>query len=241
MMAEILGKATGYCRGKGGSMHIASLELGNLGANGIVSGGLPIAVGAALSARMRGTDQVCVALFSDGATSEGNTHESMNLASLWKLPVVFACENNQYAVSTHSATSIAGGGLVGRAAAYGIPGLSVDGNDLEAVHFAAKEAIAYVRDGHGPHFLECNTYRIEGHYVGDPMAYRERAEVEEWRERDPISRVGQLLTERAILTQQECAEIRGEVEAEVREAVQYAESSPDPTLSSMFEHVYTQG
>jgi pyruvate dehydrogenase E1 component alpha subunit len=241
MMAEILGKATGYCRGKGGSMHIASLELGNLGANGIVSGGLPIAVGAALSANMRGTEQVCVALFSDGATSEGNTHESMNLASLWKLPVVFVCENNQYAVSTHYATSIAGGGLVGRAAAYGIPGLSVDGNDLEAVHFAAKDAIAHVRAGEGPYFLECNTYRIEGHYVGDPMAYRKRAEVEEWRARDPISRVGQVLTERGILTQQECAEIHAEVEAEVRGAVQYAESSPDPALSSMFDHVYTQG
>lgn len=241
MLAEILGKATGYCKGKGGSMHIASMELGNLGANGIVSGGLPIAVGAALSAKLRGTDQIAVALFSDGATSEGNTHESMNLASLWNLPVLLVCENNQYAVSTCCANSIAGGNLIKRAAGYDIAGACVDGNDLEAVHFAAKDAIGYVRGGHGPYFLECETYRIEGHYVGDPMVYRSRTEIEEWRKRDPIVHVEHLLVERRILSQEQCQDIRAEIEAEVREAVEYAENSPEPSLAAIYEDLYTGG
>ena len=241
MLAEILGKATGYCKGKGGSMHIASMELGNLGANGIVSGGLPIAVGAALSARLRGTDQISVALFSDGATSEGNTHESMNLASVWNLPVLFVCENNGYAVSTCCADSIAGGNLVKRAAGYDIPGVRVDGNDLEAVHFAARDAIAHVRGGQGPYFLECETYRIEGHYVGDPMIYRSREEIEEWRRKDPIVRAEGLLVERSILSPEQCQASRAEIEAEVQEAVEYAENSPNPSLAAIYEDLFTDG
>jgi len=239
MLAEILGKATGYCKGKGGSMHIASLEVGNLGASGIVSGGLPIAVGAALSAKLRGTDQIAVAAFGDGACSEGNTHESMNLASLWKLPVLFLCENNQYAVSTRYIDAIAGGSVAKRAAGYDMPGMLVDGNDLEAIYFAAKDAIEYIRSGHGPYLLECRTYRIEGHYVGDAMVYRSKAEIEEWRKRDPILHVERLLIERGILTEEECRAIQAEVQAEVDEAVYYGENSPEPALDSIFEDVYT--
>ena len=239
MMAEILGKATGYCKGKGGSMHIASLEVGNLGANGIVSGGLPIAVGSALSASIRGTDQVTLAAFGDGASSEGNAHESMNLASLWKLPVLFLFENNQYAVSTRFTNAIAGGSLRKRASGYDIPSAGADGNDLEAVHFAARKAIEHVRAGNGPYLLECLTYRMEGHYVGDPTVYRDRDEVAEWERKDPIRRVERLLIERGLSTEEECRAVEVAAQAEVDEAVAYAESSPEPTLDSLFEDVFT--
>ena len=239
MLAEILGKATGYCKGKGGSMHIASLEVGNLGANGIVSGGLPIAVGSGLSAKLRCTDQITVVSFGDGASSEGNTHEALNLAALWKLPVLFLFENNQYAVSTSSRQSIAGGSLMRRAAAYGIPGQKVDGNDLECVYISAQEAIHFVRDGQGPYLLECTTYRMEGHYYGDPMVYRSKAEAEEWRKRDPILLAEARLIEMGILTEARCREIEAEVQVEVDEAVEYAENSPEPALVSIFEDIFT--
>ena len=241
MLAEILGKATGYCKGKGGSMHIASLTLGNLGANGIVSGGLPIAVGSALAARMRHTDRITLVAFGDGASNEGNTHESMNLANIWKLPVLFLFENNQYAVSTRSEYSIAGGSLVTRAAGYGMPGVLVDGNDLEAVYAAAREAIAYVRSGKGPYLLQCDSYRIEGHYYGDAMVYRTKEETDGWRKKDPILRTEAELIQRAVLTQEQCHKIKAEVQQEVEEAVAYAESSPEPSLDSLFEDVYTEG
>jgi pyruvate dehydrogenase E1 component alpha subunit len=241
MLAEILGKSTGYCKGKGGSMHIASLKLGNLGANGIVSGGLPIAVGAALAAQMRGTDQITVVSFGDGASNEGNTHESMNLAAIWKLPVLFLFENNCYAVSTCSSYSMAGGSMVKRAAGYGLPAQTVDGNDLEAVYFAACEAIQYVRSGKGPYVLECNTYRIEGHYYGDAMVYRSKEETDEWRKKDPILRVEQRLIERGLLTEADCRQIQAAVQQEVNEAVQFAEASPEPDPAALFEDIYTEG
>jgi TPP-dependent pyruvate/acetoin dehydrogenase alpha subunit len=241
MLAEILGKATGYCKGKGGSMHIASLELGNLGANGIVSGGLPIAVGAGLSAKLRTTDQITVVSFGDGASNEGNTHESMNLAALWRLPVLFLFENNRYAVSTEVSCSMSGGDMSQRAAGYDIPSRTVDGNDLEAVHFAAQDIIRHVRRGEGPYVLTCNTYRIEGHYYGDAMVYRTKEEVEQWRKRDPILHVERLLVERGILTEAECRAIQAQVQCEVDEAVAYAEASPEPSLESLFDDVYTAG
>ena len=239
MLAEILGKSNGYCKGKGGSMHIASLEVGNLGANGIVSGGLPIAVGSALSAKMRGTDQVTVVSFGDGASNEGNTHESMNLAALWKLPVVFLFENNHYAVSTECNQSIAGGSVAKRAAGYDMPSLCVDGNELEAVYFAAQKAIEHARSGKGPFLLECETYRIEGHYYGDAMLYRSKDEVDEWRKKDPILRTELLLIERGILSKEACNAIFKEVSREVEEAVAYAEASPEPEADAIFEDVYT--
>jgi acetoin:2,6-dichlorophenolindophenol oxidoreductase subunit alpha len=238
MLAEILGKATGYCKGKGGSMHIASLELGNLGANGIVSGGLPIAVGAGLSAKMRDTDQITVVSFGDGAANEGNTHESMNLAALWRLPVLFLYENNHYAVSTERSRSTAGS-LTKRAAGYDIPSRVVDGNHFEAVYCAAQKAIEHVRSGKGPFLLECTTYRIEGHYYGDPMVYRQIEEVDQWRRRDPIGRVEDCLIERGILTEADCHQIQTEIQAEVEEAVAYAESSPEPGIEALFEDIFT--
>ena len=241
MLAEILGRETGYFKGKGGSMHIASLEVGNLGANGIVSGGLPIAVGAGLSAKMRGTDQITVVSFGDGASNEGNTHESMNLAAIWKLPVLFLFENNRYAVSTEASTSMAGGSMVKRADGYDMPGKVVNGNDLEAVHFAAEGIVQDIRAGKGPCLLECHTYRIEGHYYGDAMVYRSKAEVEEWRKKDPILHTEQLLVERGILSEPECRAMQDEAQKEVDEAVEFAMNSPEPALASLFEDVYTDG
>jgi len=239
MLAEILGRSDGYCKGKGGSMHIASITLGNLGANGIVSGGLPIAVGSGISAKMRGTDQVTVVSFGDGAANEGNTHESMNLASLWKLPVLFLFENNRYAVSTETRTSMAGS-MEKRAAGYDLPFIKVDGNDLEAVHFAAQDAIAYVRSGKGPFVMQGDTYRIEGHYYGDAMVYRSTAEVDEWRKKDPIMRIENLLIERGIMSEPEYQIIRAEIQQEVDEAVAFAEASPQPAFDSIFEDVYSE-
>jgi len=239
MLAEILGKSAGYCKGKGGSMHIASIELGNLGANGIVSGGLPIAVGSGLSAKMRGTDQITVVSFGDGAANEGNTHESMNLASLWDLPVLFLFENNRYAVSTETSQSMAGS-MEKRAAGYDLPFVQVDGNDLEVVHFAGNEAIAHVRSGEGPYVMQADTYRIEGHYYGDAMVYRTKEEVDEWRRKDPIDRVENLLQEREILDEGGIAEIRSEIQKEVDEAVDFAENCTPPPVESIFEDVYTE-
>jgi TPP-dependent pyruvate/acetoin dehydrogenase alpha subunit len=239
MLAEILGRADGYCKGKGGSMHIASITLGNLGANGIVSGGLPIAVGSGISAQMRGTDQITVVSFGDGAANEGNTHESMNLASLWKLPVLFLFENNRYAVSTETSRSMAGT-MEKRAAGYDLPFVKVDGNDLEAVHFAAQDAIAYVRSGKGPFVMQGDTYRIEGHYYGDAMVYRSTEEVDGWRKKDPIMRVEKLLVDRRIMSEAEYLIIRSEIQQEVKEAVAFAEASPQPAPESIFEDVYTE-
>lgn len=239
MLAEILGRADGYCKGKGGSMHIASITLGNLGANGIVSGGLPIAVGSGLSAKMRGTDQITVVSFSDGASNEGNTHESMNLASIWKLPVLFLFENNHYAVSTESSRSMSGS-MEKRAAGYDLPFVRVDGNNLEAVHFAAKDAIEYVRSGKGPMVFQGDTYRIEGHYYGDAMVYRSTEEVDEWRKKDPILFVEKIMEERGIMSAAEYQTIRVEIQQEVNEAVAFAEASPQPAPESIFEDIYTE-
>lgn len=239
MLAEILGKSEGYCKGKGGSMHIASIELGNLGANGIVSGGLPIAVGAGLSARMRGTDQITVVSFGDGAANEGNTHESMNLASLWKLPVIFLFENNRYAVSTEISRSM-GGSMEKRAAGYDLPFTQVDGNDLEFVHFAGEETIKYVRSGKGSYVMQADTYRIEGHYYGDAMVYRSKVEVDEWHRKDPIAGVERIMVERGIMHQDEIDAVRSDIQKEVNLAVAFAENSPPPAMESIFEDVYTE-
>lgn len=239
MLAEILGRTDGYCKGKGGSMHIASITLGNLGANGIVSGGLPIAVGSGISAKMRGTDQITVVSFGDGAANEGNTHESMNLASLWKLPVLFLFENNRYAVSTETSRSMAGC-MEKRAAGYDLPFIQVDGNDLEQVHFNAQDAIAYVRSGKGPYVMQCDTYRIEGHYYGDAMIYRNSKEVDEWSKKDPIKRVEKIFMDRGIMTEVDYQLVRVEIQKEVNEAVAFAEASPQPALESIFSDVYTE-
>ncbi len=193
--AEIAGKATGYCKGKGGTMHVADLSLGFLGAISIVGGGIPIAVGGGLSAQIRGTDQVTLCFFGDGAANNGNFGEGLNVAGIWRLPVIFICENNQYNEYTPTSRVTAGPSIASRAAGYGMPGLVVDGNDAVAMYEAVRDAAARARAGEGPTLLECVTYRARGHSTGDPARYRDPAEVEAWLAKDPIARLEQRILE----------------------------------------------
>jgi len=238
MMAEFLGKETGYCRGRGGSMHIADVEGGNLGANGIVGGGLPIATGVGLSIQVRGSGQVCVAFFGDGAANEGAFHESVNLASIWDLPVVFVCENNQYAMSMPVRQSMRVERVSDRACAYGIPGRTVDGMDVLAVFEAASEAGERARAGGGPTLLECVTYRYRGHSKSDRQRYRTREEVARWRAQDPIERLRRLLEEQGLVQPGEFDALAAAAREQVEEAVRFAEASPEPDPSTLLEDVY---
>ena len=219
MMAELFGKTTGYCKGKGGSMHIADFSRGVLGANGIVGGGIPIATGAALASRLRGLDRVAIAFFGDGALSQGSFHEAANMASVWQLPVVFVCENNLYAVSTHQTRQTKLKHLTERAQGYGFPGKSVDGNDPVAVYEAAAAAVQRARRGDGPTLLECRTYKWMGHYIGDPGAYRPTAEVAEWKAKDPLPRFEAYLTGGGVLSPEEVAGVHQAVEQELEAAI----------------------
>jgi len=239
MMAELYGRKTGYCKGKGGSMHIADVGLGILGANGIVGGGPPIATGAALSAQYRGTDQVAVCFFGDGASNQGTFHEGLNLASIWKLPVIFVCENNFYGISMSQARHMHVADIADRAAAYDIPGVVVDGNDVLAVYEAAQEAVKRARAGEGPTLIECKTYRHRGHFEGDPTVYRSKEELETWLKKDPIRRFEAKLLEMGLLTAEESKRIDSELRARVEEAVAFAEASPYPAPAEIFDDVYT--
>jgi pyruvate dehydrogenase E1 component alpha subunit len=234
MMAELLGRSTGYSGGKGGSMHIADMEKHMLGANGIVGGGMGLATGAALTARLQQTGAVAICFFGDGALEQGILHETTNLAAIWKLPVVYVCENNQYAMSTRSDWSVAGGDPARRAASYGIPGVSVDGMDLFAVNAAARELVDRARAGEGPSYLVCTTYRYHGHHAGDPLNYREREEVERWRQQDPIERVKRAALEAGI----DVAAVEREVAAEIEAAVEFAKNSPEPTVDQLMTDIY---
>ena len=238
MMAELMGRRTGYCKGKGGSMHIADPDLGILGANGIVGGGLPIASGAAFAAQFRGGDQVVICFFGDGASNEGSFHEALNLAGLWKLPVVFLCENNGYAELTHQRYHMAISDVSVRAAGYGMPGLIVDGTDVIAVYEATREAVTRARQGDGPTLLEAKTYRWRGHYEGDPQTYRSKAEVEEWMQRDCIAGLRRRLLEAGLATADELDAIHAAVEQTVAEAVQFAQQSPLPDPEETLSDVY---
>jgi len=240
MMAELFAKSTGYCKGKGGSMHIADLDLGILGANGIVGGGPPIAVGAALAAQYKGTDGVCVCFSGDGASNQGTTHEAMNLAAVWKVPVVFVAENNHYGEFTSQSRHQCIESITERAAGYGMPGAIVDGNDLVAVYEAAAEAVDRARKGKGPTLLECKTYRIKGHFVGDPELYREKKEVEGWQkaDKDAILRFEKKLIDTKALTKDKVKKIRESVQKEIEEAVKFAEESPEPDVSELMDGVY---
>jgi pyruvate dehydrogenase E1 component alpha subunit len=232
MMAELMGKSTGYCKGKGGSMHIADFEGGNLGANGIVGGGIPIAVGAGISVQNRGTDQVVACFFGDGATNQGTFHESLNLAALWKLPVIFVCENNQYALSTPIREAISISHISERATAYGIPGMSIDGNDIIEVYTKMKEATGRARAGEGPTLLDCVTYRFFGHFTGDPgrgIAYRTKEEMEQWLQRCPIKRFKEHLFRKRWLTEDLENKIALTVRTSIEEAVRFAQESPLPS------------
>jgi pyruvate dehydrogenase E1 component alpha subunit len=238
MMAELYGKTTGICKGKGGSMHMASPDLGMLGANGIVAAGLPIACGAALSAKVRGTDQVAVAFLGDGASNAGAFHESLNLASVLKLPVIFVVENNGFADTTRISYAAAVKDLSQRAAGYGIAGVTVDGNDVFAVAEAAKEAIAKAREQKLPSLLECTTHRYYGHYVGDTGSYRSEREVQEYRKNDCILRFEKHVLEEGWLRREDLDPIKEKSTKLVEEAVAFAESSSDPEPSDCASDVY---
>lgn len=239
MFAELFGKETGYCKGKGGSMHIADADRGILGANGIVGAGHNIAVGAGLSAKYRGTDQVCVCFFGDGSTNQGTFHEALNLASIWKLPVIFVCENNLYGISMHQSRHQAIQDVADRAVAYNISGVVVDGNDVLAVYEAAKEAVERARNGQGPTLIECKTYRHRGHFEGDPTTYRDPEEVNEWLKKDPIPRLINFMLDNNVLTEDDIKKIDEEIAAEIDEAIKFAEESPFPPVEAAVEDIYT--
>ncbi len=240
MFAEFLGRETGYCRGRGGSMHIADPSMGNLGANGIVGGGLPIAVGAAFSAKRLKTGAVAVSFFGDGANNEGAFHESLNLASVWKLPVVFVCENNLYGMSVSTERSTAVKDVAARAAGYGMPGVIVDGNDFAAVAQATFEATERARAGDGPTLIECKTYRTRGHSRSDRNRYRTKEEIEAWRARDPILRFEAELVDLGLFDRVELEAIAAKAEREVADGVAFAEASPTPDVASLADNVYTE-
>lgn len=239
MMAELYGKSTGYCKGKGGSMHIADATKGILGANGIVGAGHNIATGAGLSAKYRGTDQVCVCFFGDGSTNQSTFHEALNLASIWKLPVVFVCENNGYGISLSQKKHQAIKDISDRAVAYNIPGVTVDGNDVFAVYEAVGEAVKRARKDQGPTLIECKTYRHRGHFEGDPTVYRTDEELQEWLEKDPVKRMEGFLKENKIATEDEITSANEKIASAIQEAVKFAQDSPYPTLESSVEDVYS--
>jgi pyruvate dehydrogenase E1 component alpha subunit len=238
MMAELYGKKTGYNKGKGGSMHLADIDIGILGANAIVGAGIPIAGGAALSAKMRGTDQVAISFMGDGATNTTRFHEGVNLAAIWDLPIVYIIENNLYAESTSLAAACKLTNLSERAKAYGIPGKTVDGNDVLAVYEAVGEAVARARKGEGPSIVECKTYRHHGHFEGDPQTYKPKEEVEEWMKKDPIPRFRQQLIEMGVLTEESASKIDQEMSREIDNAIKFAEESPYPAPEEALEDVY---
>ncbi len=240
MFAEFFGKEDGYCRGRGGSMHIADVSKGNLGANGIVGGGIPIAVGAALSMKKQKKDSVVVSFFGDGANNEGAFHEALNMASVWKLPVVFVCENNKYGMSTAVERSTAVKNVADRAAAYSMPGVIVDGNDFAAVAEASFEAVERARRGDGPMLIESKTYRLRGHSRSDRNRYRTKEEIEAWAARDPILAFEAELAALNLVSAEEAAAIRAEVAQEIAAAIAFAQASPAPSPAEVTRYVYTE-
>ena len=241
-MAELLGKATGYCKGKGGSMHLADFEIGILGESGIVASALPVAVGAALGSKMQNNDRVVISFFGDGASNQGACHEAMNMASIWKLPVIFLCENNQYAVTTSFRDTVAVENVSDRAVAYSMPGVLVDGQDVMAMHEATVAAIQRARAGEGPSLIEARTYRYEDHSEGlnrilrEP--YRTDEEVEQWKERDPISLHSTWLREQGVATEEEIDSVWAEVNQAIDDALEFARNSPYPDADDLFTDMY---
>lgn len=231
MMAELLGRESGYCQGRGGSMHIADVATGNLGANGIVAGGIPIAAGAALAQQMRGTSSIVVSFFGDGATNEGAFHEGMNLAAIWRLPVVFMCENNLYGMSMATSKAVGIDQLSARAAGYGMPGHTIDGNDLQAVYECVAAAAERARAGEGPSLIEAQTYRWKGHSKSDKNLYRTRDEIDEWKKQDPIRRFAATATGLGTLTEPEVEAEREAATETVREAIRAAHGASEAPAS----------
>jgi pyruvate dehydrogenase E1 component alpha subunit len=241
MMAELYGKMTGYCKGKGGSMHIADVDLGILGANGIAGGGLPIAVGAGLSCKLKHPGQVVVCFFGDASSNNGTFHESLNFAAVHALPVIFVCENNGYGISVSQPQHQLIRDIAVRAASYGMPGQTVDGNDALAVYQAAAQAIERAREGEGPTLLECKTYRWRGHHEGDPnqgARYRTKEEIQKWVKKCPLKRLERHLTKNKLMSKKQMQAVWDEVEKEVRDSIAFAEESPFPPLSEMHQDVF---
>ncbi len=234
MMAEILGKETGYSKGKGGSMHIMAMDLGILGANGIVGGGIPTATGAAYSAKYRGTDQVTLCFFGDGASNEGTFHECINMAAAWDLPIVYVIENNLYGITVDMRRVTKEHDLAKRAIGYGIPGYTIDGNDVELVYETISKAVEDARKGKGPAIVECKTYRHHGHNGSDNCAYRPAGELEEWKKKDPLK----VFKERGYLTEAEIKEIEKEVDKEMEAVVEFAANSPYPEASELMDDIF---
>jgi len=238
MLAELLGKATGYCRGKGGSMHIADMKRGILGANGVVGGGIPLSTGAGLKSAYKKTGQVTLCFFGDGAAQQGGFHEALNMAALWKLPVVYICENNCFALTTPNCDECCIDDIADRAAGYGIPGYVIDGNDVFAVYETVKQAVEHARSGQGPVLIECKTYRWYGHYLGDPEVYRDKAEVQEWIAREPIARFVRELDESDLLSSEEAARVDAAAAAELDEAEKFALESPPPAAEELTQGLW---
>lgn len=238
MMAELFGRTTGYCKGKGGSMHIADVDKGNLGANGIVGGGIPLAVGSALTSHMKKMDYVTVCFFGDGASNEGSFHEALNLASVWKLPVVFVCENNQYGMSGPVKDMVQIENISERAKSYGFPGVTIDGNDIVEVMNAVNQAVDHARNGNGPTLVEMKTYRWKGHSKSDAKLYRTKEEEAEWKEKDPIKRFKETLIDAGVFNEKEAEEMRKSAKKEIEKSVEFAEEGPMPTKDDLLTDVY---
>lgn len=240
MMCELLGRANGYSHGKGGSMHIADFHLNILGANGIVGGGLPLSLGPAVASQLRQEDTVTICFFGDGASHIGSFHESLNLAGVWKLPLIFICENNQYGIGTKFCNASASESVAVRAQAYGMPGISVDGTDVLAVRSAVEEAVARARAGKGPTLIECIAYRWTGHYAGDPATYRPQEEVIEWKKKDPIKILEAYLLNHAHAAPEDLAAMHRRLEAEMEEIVQFAKDSPLPDPAELTTNIFVE-
>ena len=238
MMAEFFGKESGYCRGRGGSMHMADVDTGNLGANGIVAGGVPMAAGVGLSIQMQRQDRVVLVFFGDGASNEGAFHESLNLAAIWNLPVIYFCENNQYAMSMSIARASKVDRISDRAAGYGMAGVTVDGNDLVAVYRETQVAAQRARTGGGPTLIEARTYRWKGHSKSDKQRYRTKEEVKEWQDRDPIARLVRDMIEAGLLGEGGLGYMQARVDAEMAAAIEFAKNSVEPDPATILEGVY---
>ncbi len=238
MVAELLGKYTGYCKGKGGSMHIADVDAGNLGANGVVGGGHGISVGAALTQQMKKTGKIVLCFFGDGASNEGSFHEALNLASVWKLPVIFYCENNLYGMSVPQGKAMNIKDVADRASSYGIPGYIIDGNDAVEVYTKVGEVAKYVREGNGPVLIESKTYRWLGHSKSDAQIYRTKEEVEDWKKKCPIKRLRSYLIENKIMTEEELDKVEKDAKQAIEDAVEFANNSPNPPIETITEDVY---
>lgn len=239
MMAELFGRSTGYCKGKGGSMHIADLDIGILGANGIVGGGVPMAVGAGVGIQYKGEDKVSVSFFGDGATNIGPFHEACNLAATWQLPVIFVCENNSYAQTTPRSQHQRIKTVADRAGGYGMASVTIDGNNVIEVQKTLMQAVERARQGKGPTFVECNTYRWNGHWEGDPQPYRTKEEIEQWKLKCPIVGFKKHLLDNKILTEEDFVQIEKEVEDNMEQAIEFARKSPFPKAEEALEDIYT--